>query len=134
MMYLTDDQGNSIKNTSKTLLESAARTATVSSADQKINNMRGVRVSINTTAKGEGATPSVVPTIEVKDPVSGTYTAVLTGAAITDVGHVEMVVYPGITAAANVAASMAMSNVYRVTMTHADTDSITYSVGVVELI
>lgn len=115
---------------SKTLLASLARTATASSGDQTCHG-RGVRVSIDCTASAN--TPSVVPTIEVKDPVSGVYTAVLTGAAITGASHVEMVVYPGITAAANVAASMVLGAVYRVAMTHSDADSITYSVAAVQL-
>lgn len=113
------------------LLASAARTATVSSADQTLYG-RGVRISINCTASA--STPSVVPTIEVKDPVSGVYTSVLAGAAITGASHIELVVYPGITVTTNLTANIAMGRTWRVTMTHADTDSITYSVGMTQLI
>ena len=114
-------------NIEGTLLASAARTATVSSAPQTNYNGRGVRVFIDVTASA--ATPSVVFTVEVADPISGTYTAVLTSAAITGAGHTVLRVYPGITAAANLAASDILGRTWRVTATHGDADSITYSVG-----
>lgn len=116
------------RNIRGTLLASAARTATVSSSDIRLYNAKGVRVFIDTSALA--ATPSVVPTIEVKDPVSGDYTAVLTGAAITtQPAHVILTVYPGATAAANLVASLPIGGVFRVTMTAGDADSLTYSVG-----
>lgn len=115
------------RNIRGTLLASAARTATVSSSDIRLYNARGVRVFINATALA--ATPSVVPTIEMKDPVSGAYTAVLTGAAITTAAptHVILEVYPGSTAAANLVASRPIGGVFRLTMTAGDADSLTYS-------
>lgn len=115
------------RNISGTLLASAARTATVSSSAQTNYNGKGVRVFINATASA--ATPSVVPTIEVYDPVSGTWTAILTGAAITGAGHTVLTVYPGATAAANVTVSNHIGKVWRLTMTAADADSLTYSAG-----
>lgn len=117
------------RNISGTLLASAARTATVSSSDITNYGAKGVRVFINATALA--ATPSVVPTIEVKDPVSGVYTAVLTGAAITTAAptHVVLTVYPGATVATNVTASNVIGKTWRVTMTAGDADSLTYSVG-----
>lgn len=114
-------------NVSGTLLASAARTATTSCADQVNYNGRGVRIYINTTSV-TGA-PSVVFTVEEKDPGSGTYTAILTSAAVTAAGHVVLTVYPGVTAAANVAVSHPLPRTFRVTGTHANGDSITYSVG-----
>lgn len=114
-------------NTEGVLLASAARTATASSADQTNPNAKGVRIFIDATASA--ATPSVVFTVEVKDPISGTYTAILTSAAITGTGHTILVIYPGVTAAANVAVSMALGRTWRVTGTAGDADSLTYSVG-----
>lgn len=114
-------------NTEGTLLASAARTATASTSDQTNYNARGVRVYINATAVT--LTPSVTFSIEEKDSVSGTYTAILTSAAVTTTGHTVLTVYPGATAAANVTASHPLPRTWRVTATHADTDSITYSVG-----
>lgn len=115
------------KNVRGTLLASAARTTTTSSSDQTNNYCKGVRVFINATALA--ATPSVVPTIEVKDPVSGTYTAILTGAAITTAAptHVVLTCYPGATVAANLTASIPIGKVWRLTMTAGDADSLTYS-------
>lgn len=115
------------RNISGTLLASAARTATVSSSDIQAYNAKGVRVFINVTV--DGAAASVVPTITVKDPVSGVYTAVLTGAAIAATGHTVLTVYPGATVVAGVTLSTVIGKTWRVTMTHADTDAITYSVG-----
>lgn len=115
-------------NTEGTLLASAARTATVSSADQTNHNARGVIVYVNVTAVT--ATPSVVFTIEGKDPVGGAYKALLTATAITDVtgmGLYAFVVYPGATASAGLQSSLPLPRTWRVTATHGDADSITYS-------
>lgn len=114
-------------NVEGTVLASAARTATTNSADFTNINAKGVRLFINVTAVT--ADPSVVFTLEVKDPISSTYTAILTSAAITGTGHTVLTAYPGATAAANVTVSMPLSRTWRVTATHADSDSITYSVG-----
>jgi len=115
------------RNISGTLLASAARTATTSSADQSNYNAKGVRVFINVTVHAVSA--ALVPTIEVKDPVSGVYTAIATGASITTTGHTVITVYPGATVAANVTLSNALSKTWRVTMTPGNANSVTYSVG-----
>lgn len=117
-------------NNARVLLPSAARTATVSTPDQTNFNRRGVEVIINTTV--DGAAASVTPTIEGKDPASGEYYAILTGAAVAATGTVVLRVYPGLAAVANVAVSAVLPRTWRVTMTAADTDSLTYSIGVVE--
>lgn len=116
-------------NHEATALASAARTATVSSSDLVNYNGRLLSVVINVSAAA--ATPSVVPTIEGKDPISGTYYTILTGAAITATGITVLRIGPGITAVANVAVADMVPRTYRVTMTHADADSITYSVAAV---
>lgn len=56
-------------NNSVTLLASAARTATVATADQPNPECRGVHVIIDVTAVT--STPSVVATIQGKDEVTG---------------------------------------------------------------
>lgn len=116
------------RNISGTLLASAARTATISSSDQTNYNGRGVRVFINVSVV-PGAAPSLVPTIEVKDPVSGVYTAVLTGAAIVAVGHTVLTLFPGVTVAANLAVSNALGKIWRLTITAGNANSATYSAG-----
>lgn len=115
-------------NTEGTLLASAARTATVASADQTNYNARGVRVFINVTATS--ATPSITITIQEKDPISGNYIDKLVSAAITTTGQkTTLVMYPGVTAAANVAISEPLGRTWRINATHSDADSITYSVA-----
>jgi hypothetical protein len=116
-------------NFESTLLASAARTATVASADQTNWNGKGAHVIINVTAIA--ATPSVVPTIQGKDPVSGSYYDILVGNAITATGMTVLKVYPGIGVVVAGAASDILPRVWRVNMTHADADSITYSVAAV---
>ena len=52
------------------------------------------------------------------------------GPAITATGTTVLRVHPEIPAAANLIAQDFLPEIYRVVMTHADADSITYSVGV----
>lgn len=120
---------NYFSNKSGTVLASAARTATANSEDFLNSRFRGVKIFVKVTAKAD--TPSITVSIQEKDPVSGEYRTILTSAAITDVTATPTVltVYPGVTAAANVAASEPLGNTWRVVVTHADGDSITYSVG-----
>lgn len=111
-----------------TLLPSAARTASVNSAD--VHNRRGARgVSIYINVTAIVANPSLVFAIQEKDPVSGTYTTVLQSAAITGVGHTILMIMPGATAANNLVANRAVPPIWRVAVTAGDADSITYSVG-----
>jgi hypothetical protein len=116
-------------NQQGTLLASAARTATVSSSDQTNYNVRGVKVFIDVTAVT--GTPSITVAIEEKDSIGGDYKAILTSAAITGILTTPTIltVYPGVTVAANVALSEPLSRTWRVTVTHANADSITYSVS-----
>ena len=109
------------------LFVSAARTATVDGAEQTSTHGRGLHVIINVTAIT--ATPSVVPKVQGLDPASGVWYDLLVGVAITATGMTVLKVYPGITALANVAASDLLPAHWRVRLEHANTDSITYSVG-----
>lgn len=122
------------RNTQGTLLPSAARATgtAVSSADIANYNGRGVRVFINVTVNAVSA--AIVPTIEVKDPVSGVYTAVLTGASITGVGHTVLTVYPGATVAAGVTLSNVVGRTWRLTMTPGNSNSATYSAGYSQIV
>lgn len=120
-----DDQRN---NHGVTGLASAARTASVNTADLVNYNARGAKVVIDATASA--ATPSVVFTIKGKDPLSGKYFTILASAAITGTGTTVLTVYPGVTAAANVSVSDVLPRVWRVEAVAGDADSLTYSVGV----
>lgn len=110
-----------------TVLASAARTATTNSADQINLDGQFLRLYINVSAIVTA--PSITVTIQAKDPVSGTYSTILVSAAITAVDHTVLQVGPGLTAAANLVAQAAMPRSWRVSVTHANANSITYSIG-----
>jgi hypothetical protein len=114
-------------NKSVTLLASAARTATVATEIQTNNEARGVHVVIDVTAAAD--TPSVVFTLQGYDPLSQKYYTILASAAITGTGTTVLRVYPGSTVTANLSAADVLPRLWRVNAVHADTDSITYSVG-----
>jgi hypothetical protein len=114
-------------NSNVSVFALAARTATVSSAD--ITNYFGRACHVYIKVTDSALTPSVVFTIEGKDEVSGDYYTILAAAAMTGAAVKILRVVPGLTAAANLIASDVLPRTWRVTATHADTDSITYSVG-----
>lgn len=90
--------------------------------------MQGIQVVIDVTAAT--ATPSVVPTIDGRDPLSGQWYNILTGAAITAISTTVLRVHPEVPASANLIAQDFLPETYRVVMTHGDGDSITYTVGI----
>lgn len=112
----------------KTAYASAARTATPTAVELTAEGRRGVHVVIDVTAIT--SSPSVVPTIDAYDPLSGKWYNLLTGNAITDTGTTVLKVHPEIGTLANGAARDVVPDVFRVVMTHGDADSITYSVAV----
>ncbi len=108
---------------------SAARTASENSPDLlNLGNKPGAQVIIDVTAVT--ATPSVTFKVQGKDPASGKYYDLIESAAITGVGTTVLSIRPGITTTANLAVSNSVPKRIRVVATHADADSITYSVGV----
>lgn len=111
-------------NESHKLLASAARTATVTGDDQVNTSGVGLRVVIDATASAD--TPSVVPKIQGKT-ASGVYYTLLEGAAITGTTTVELLVFPGAAVTANVSANKPLPRVWRLVMTAADADSLTYA-------
>lgn len=114
-------------NTEITALASAARTASTQSADLTNYNHRGVALTIDVTAIG--AAPSITVAVQAKDPLSGKYVTLLTSAAIVAVSTVRLRVYPGLANVANLAADDLLPRTWRVNVTHANGDSITYSIG-----
>jgi hypothetical protein len=117
-------------NRDVTVLASAARIATVNSADLTNYNGRGVHVILDVTSVT--ATPTITLVIQGKDPVSGSYYDILRASGATIIsatGLTVFKVYPGITALAGGAANDVLPRIWRVRVEHADADSITYSVG-----
>lgn len=110
-----------------TVLASAARTATPDTVELEVAGYRGLHLIIDCTAAAD--TPSVVFTIQGVDRVSAKVYTILASAAITGTGTTILRVGPGLTASANVVANDVLPPVIRILATHADGDSITYSVG-----
>ena len=72
--------------------------------------------------------------IDGKDPVSGKYYSLLTGAAVvTNVTNVYRV-YPGLTASANATANDVLPRTWRIKVTANNANSATFSVGVMLLL
>lgn len=124
-----DSEGRMHTNSSGVVLPSAARTASGVSADQVNSVGRGVQLVVDVTAIS-GTSPTFTVTVEGKDPASDKYYTLLTSAALSAVGTTVLTVYPGVTAAANVAASQALPRTWRVSYAIAGTTpSVTASVG-----
>lgn len=109
---------------------SAARTATPDTKEFEVAH--GITYSalylvIDVTAVT--LTPSVTVKVSGVDRVSGKTYDILTSAAITGTGTTVLHIGPGITAAANAQEDQYVPPIFRVTATHADADSITYSVA-----
>ncbi len=114
-------------NSTIAVLTSAARTATTNSDDFENHCSKGLHLVIDVTAAT--ATPSIVVTIQGKDYLSGKYYTILASAAITGTGTTVLRVFPSATAATNLVANDFLPYNWRVAVTHADTDSITYSIA-----
>lgn len=114
-----------------TVLSSAAQTATVS-VDESNPDNKGIYLVVDVTV--DPASASITPSILVTDPVSDKDVTIWTAAtAITAVGTTSYLLYPGIVSSdfdGTEAVSLAIPKSWVFRMTHADSDSITYSVGV----
>lgn len=114
---------------SRILYPSAARTATPTAVTARVDRYKGCILIIDVTASA--ATPSVTPKIEGVDAAGNVYTIATGAAQDGTVQRTAIRVYPGITASANVAVSDVLPQTIKVTLTHGDSDSITYSVELV---
>jgi hypothetical protein len=108
---------------------SAARTASPTPAVLSAGPTQvGAHIIINVTA--DPAAASVVFHVEGFDHTSEHWYPILTSAAIAAVGATVLRIYPDATAAANTHVNDYLPPVWRIRPVHADSDSITYSVGV----
>jgi hypothetical protein len=110
-----------------TVYTSAARTATPTEFEVDTSDVRGLHLVIDVTTLA--ATPSVTPKIQGYSELGNDWYDLLVGAAITATGVTVLKIYPGIAVQANATASDVLPNKCRVQLTHADADSITYSVA-----
>jgi len=117
------------------ILASAARTATptiavITSATLTVSTkaMTDLQVIIDVTATA--ATPSVQPALQAQDPVSSKwYDLVASIAAITATGTTVLSFGENTPVVANLSNQGFIPDNIRLTLTHDDADSITYSVG-----
>jgi hypothetical protein len=109
------------------LFASAARTTTSSMTFS--SPCLGCLIVIDVTAIT--ASPSVVFKLEGIDPANSKLWTILESAAIVGTGTTVLRVHPSLTASANAIAKDILPQAMKLTATHADTDSITYSVGFV---
>ncbi len=72
---------------------------------------------------------AITPSVEGFDHESETWTTIITGAAIAAVGFVQLKIGLGLTAAANTIVNHEIPSKFRFSMAVADTDSMTYTVG-----
>lgn len=111
-------------------LASAARTTTQTQGDQTNPGHKGIAVTLDVTSAGTG---SITLEIDVKDPVSGKYVPLLTGAAVVTNVTNTYTVFPGAPATANVSANAQLWRTFRIKVTANNANTITYSVGYVLL-
>jgi hypothetical protein len=114
-----------------TLLASAARTGTTTTADQQNVDWRGAIAWLNVTAAS--GTGGLVLRWAGKDPISGTYTLLNSApTAVIATGMVFYVIYPTSYANSNATQAVAyppLPRTWRIQVTHGDGSSYTYSVG-----
>jgi len=106
---------------------SAARTAEPDTQEFEAAGYRGLHLIIDVTAVTD--TPSIVATILGVDRASGKTYTILASAAITATGTTVLRVGQSLTAATNLVANDILPPIFRIRVTHADADSITYTVG-----
>jgi len=109
-----------------TILASAARTTTQTSADFTNVDARGVKVVLDMTTVGTG---NVTLTIQGKDVASGKYYTLLAGVAVTTNSTNIYTVFPGATITANVSANDTLPHTWRVQVVANNANSAVYSVG-----
>ena len=109
------------------LLDSAARTATVSTPDQRSSLKRGTRLMIDVTVVAGGE--NVRATIQGKDPISGKYYTIISTPEITSTGLVTLTVHPQIDTVANVSFNNILPDTWRAVVTHSAGGSHTYQLS-----
>lgn len=114
-------------NVAATLLASASRTTTQTSADIPTYNAKAITVILDVTVVA--ASPSVTVTINGKDPASGKYYLLLSGAAVLTAVTNVYSVGPGIAETSNVSTSKFLPAIIQIVVTANNANAGTYSVG-----
>lgn len=113
-------------NTNVTILTSASRTTTQTSADQINYNGRGLHIVVDVTVVGTG---SITLTVNGKDNISGKYYTLLSGAAIVTNSTNVYKIFPGAPATANVSVNDMIPRLFQVVVTANNANAVTYTVG-----
>lgn len=115
-------------NRYKTLLPSAARTTTQTSAVLSNLSGKGIVVVVDATVNA-GSAGSITVTIKGYDPVSTKTWTILASAALTSVATTILRVYPGLTAVTNLTASDVIPTHFRIDVTANNANPVTYSLS-----
>lgn len=116
------------------VLTGTAASASANGADQNNPTFRGLKVVVNVSAIS-GTSPTLVVTLQGKDPASGSYYTLLASASLTSTGATVLTVYPGVTASANVAVSDVVPRTWRAISTVGGTGpSVSFTVGAVGIL
>lgn len=99
------------KDLGKILQATMQAAGTVTGADTSIRDAKGAIFTVDVTL---ATSVSVVFTIQGYDPTSAKWVDILASAAKTATGTFDMIVYPGVTVAANVALSQPLHSTFRV--------------------
>lgn len=110
-----------------TVYPSAARTATPTPFTIGCGYARGVQVVVDLTAFTTAA--SLTVTIDAQDVTSGKWYNLLTSTALAAVATTVLRVYPGLVAVNNLTVNDVLAETIRVTVTHGNANSTTYSVS-----
>lgn len=113
-----------------TVLSGTAAAAGVNGADQLNGACKGLVLWVDVTAF---TGTSITITIQAKDPVSLKYTTILASAALAATGTTALTIYPGVTAAANVAVSTVVPSIWRAIST-GTFSNVTYTVSAVGIV
>lgn len=90
---------------------------------------KGLQLVIDITAI-TGTTPTLVVTIQGKDPASGKYFTILASASLNATGTTVLTVYPGSATTANVSSAMPLPRTWRVSWTiTGTTPAVTATIG-----
>jgi len=107
------------------LYASAARTATPTAVTINTRRAKGLLIVFDVTAVT--STPSTVVTIDGYDSVSNAYFPILAGAAVATAVRTVYRVGIGLTAVTNLTIADYLPDQVRVTFTHGNANSMTYS-------
>jgi hypothetical protein len=119
------------RNEEYNVIVATGATTTQTSPDITNVDGKGIKVWLDTTVIGTG---SVTLTINGKDPASGKYTLLLSGAAVTTNTTNTYTVYPGATVTANVSANDVLPKTFQIKVTANNANAATYTVGAAVLV